>query len=263
MPSAAALPTEPKEAVEPNDALWDRIQVEQLEIFDSSRARVHHLARAVRAHGPVLNIGIGAGYLEQELIGWGTPVYTIDPSARSVGLLQQRLGLSDEVCVGRAEQLPYEDNFFGAVVVAEVLEHLTNTVLEQALAEIHRVLRPGGFIIGTVPARERLANQTVVCPSCQCQFHRWGHYQSFTAGRMRELLARTFEVDYSIERPLVCWKSLNWVGRAIAAAKLGLYYLGRHGSGENLVFKASKTDVDPMHPLIAVTDHHRRASTTA
>ncbi|HEX4145202.1 MAG TPA: class I SAM-dependent methyltransferase [Pirellulales bacterium] len=227
--------------VEPNDALWDRIQIEQAEIFDSSRARVHHLARAVRQHGPVLNIGIGAGYLEQELIGWGTPVHTIDPSARSVAMLQEKIGLGDEIRVGRAEQLPFASDFFGAVVVAEVLEHLTTPVLRQALAEIHRVLRPRGFIIGTVPARENLAAQTVDCPTCQCHFHRWGHYQSFNRDSMRSLLAETFSVDEVFERPFVCWRTLNWVGRLAAAVKMGLYYLGRHGSSENVVFRASKT----------------------
>ena len=227
--------------LEQNDALWDRIQVEQAEIFASSRARVHHLAQAVREHGPVLNIGIGAGYLEQELIGWGTRVYTIDPSARSVAMLQDKLGLGDEVCVGRAEQLPFNSDFFGAVVVAEVLEHLSTPVLRQALAEIQRVLRPGGFIVGTVPARENLAAQTVDCPRCQCQFHRWGHYQSFDRESMRSLLSDCFSVDEVYERPFVCWRTLNWVGRMAAAVKMSLYYLGRHGSSENIVFRASKT----------------------
>jgi SAM-dependent methyltransferase len=227
--------------LEQNDALWDRIQVEQVEIFASSRARLHHVAQAVREHGPVLNIGIGAGYLEQELIDWGTRVYTVDPSARSVALLQEKLGLGDEICVGRIEQLPFTNDFFGAVVVAEVLEHLSTPVLGQALAEIQRVLRPGGFIIGTVPARENLAAQTVDCPSCQCRFHRWGHYQSFNRDSMRSLLADHFSVDEVFERPFVHWPTLNWVGRMAAAMKMGLYYLGRHGSSENVVFRASKT----------------------
>jgi SAM-dependent methyltransferase len=226
---------------EPNDVLWDRIQTEQVEIFASSRARVHHMARAVREHGPVLNIGIGAGYLEQELIGWGTRIYTIDPSARSVAMLQDKLGLGDEVCVGRAEQLPFQNDFFGAVVVSEVLEHLSDPVLEQALAEIQRVLRPGGFVVGTVPAREPLDAQTVACPSCNSQFHRWGHYQSFSRDSMRSLLNQFFSVDQVIERPFVCWESLTWKGRIFAAVKMAFYYLGSHGSNEKVVFRATKT----------------------
>jgi hypothetical protein len=58
---------------------------------------------------------------------------------------------------------------------------------------------------------------------------------------MRSLLADWFSVDEVYERPFVCWRTLNWVGRMAAAAKMGLYYLGRHGSSENVVFRASKT----------------------
>jgi SAM-dependent methyltransferase len=235
MPSAVAAPRDQ------NDILWDRIQVEQVEILAGSRARAHYLAQAVRAHGPVLNIGIGAGYLEQELVGWGTSVYTVDPSVRSVALLRQQLSLGEEFRVGRAEQLPFDDNFFGAVVVSEVLEHLDNDILAKALTEIKRVLRPGGFIIGTVPAREQLAAQTVACPNCDCQFHRWGHYQRFDAESIRSLLAKNFSVDQSFERPFVCWQTLNWKGCITSAMKMALYYLGSHGSNENVIFRASKT----------------------
>ena len=252
MLSAGAAP------LEQNDVLWDRIQVEQVELFASSRARLHYVAQAVREHGPVLNIGIGAGYLEQELVGWGTRVYTVDPSARAVARSRDKLGLGDEIRVGRAEQLPFDSDFFGAVVVAEVLEHLSDPVLSQALAEIHRVLRPGGFIIGTVPAREQLAAQTVACPSCQCRFHRWGHHQSFSCDSMRSLLADSFSVDQVFERPFVCWQSLNWKGRIAAAARMALYYLGCHGSHENVVFKASKTRARHVSP-----DHRQCASPVA
>jgi SAM-dependent methyltransferase len=235
------MPTGVVELPEQNDALWDRLQVDEVEVFAGSQTRLHYLARAVRGHGPVLNIGVGAGYLEEELLRWGTRIHAVDPSSRAVSRLQHKLGLGDEIRVGRAEQLPFDGDFFGAVVVSEVLEHLTDQALDQALAEIHRVLRPGGFIIGTVPAGENLAAQTVACPSCQCQFHRWGHHQRFDCDRMRSMLADWFSVDRVFQRPLICWQSLNWRGRIAAAVKMALYFVGSHGSGENVVFRATKT----------------------
>jgi putative peptidoglycan lipid II flippase len=222
------------------DCLWDHFQAEQAELFDSSRTRVHYLASRVRQHGPVLNIGIGGGFLEQELVRVGTPVYTVDPSPRCVSLLQSKLGLTDEVRVGRAEQLPFDDGMFGAVVVAEVLEHLSDEILPLALAEIRRVLRPGGFVIGTVPAREQLTQQSAICPNCQNHFHRWGHYQSFDSNRMRSILEKMYQVDRIIERPIISWETLNWKGRASAAIKMALYLAGIHGGNENLIFKATK-----------------------
>ena len=44
--------------------------------------------------------------------------------------------------IGTADDLPYEDASFDLVVCTQVLEHLPKP--GEALAEIHRVLRPGG-----------------------------------------------------------------------------------------------------------------------
>jgi SAM-dependent methyltransferase len=48
-----------------------------------------------------------------------------------------------------ATRLPIADNVFGAVLLLDVLEHVDD---HAALAEVHRVLRPGGVAVITVPA---------------------------------------------------------------------------------------------------------------
>ena len=90
--------------------------------------------------------------------------------------------------------LPFGDAGFDAVVASEVLEHLTDEVLRPGLGEVARVLRPGGRFIGTVPAEELLDESLTVCPSCGHQFHRWGHVQSFSAARLKEVLSARFAV---------------------------------------------------------------------
>jgi SAM-dependent methyltransferase len=50
---------------------------------------------------------------------------------------------------GSAYALPFEDGTFDRVVAAEVLEHLPQD--ERAMAELFRVLKPGGLIAVTVP----------------------------------------------------------------------------------------------------------------
>ena len=50
------------------------------------------------------------------------------------------------------------------------------------MAELTRVLQPGGTLILTTPFAETLAESTVACPRCDCAFHRWGHQQSFVQG---------------------------------------------------------------------------------
>lgn len=53
-----------------------------------------------------------------------------------------------------AESLPFADTSFDTVVCTEVLEHLVFP--EKAVAEIFRVLKPGGRFIGSTPSRSLL-----------------------------------------------------------------------------------------------------------
>lgn len=48
------------------------------------------------------------------------------------------------------DDFPYRDNSFDVVLFCEILEHLTFNPTH-TLAEIHRVLKPGGFVIVTTP----------------------------------------------------------------------------------------------------------------
>jgi SAM-dependent methyltransferase len=51
---------------------------------------------------------------------------------------------------GDATRLPFGDATFDRVVTSEVLEHIQDDVA--AIAELHRVLRPGGTLAATVPS---------------------------------------------------------------------------------------------------------------
>jgi SAM-dependent methyltransferase len=61
------------------------------------------------------------------------------PEARYVGVLQ-----------GDATRLPFADASFDRVITSEVLEHIQDDVA--AIAELTRVLKPGGTFAATVPA---------------------------------------------------------------------------------------------------------------
>lgn len=93
--------------------------------------------------------------------------------------------------------------------MSEVLEHLTDDVLERTIVEVHRVLVAEGHFIGTVPARENLIDQATVCPCCGKKFHRWGHLQTFDPQRLRDLLGQLFVLKYLTERTFVSWNDLN------------------------------------------------------
>ena len=53
------------------------------------------------------------------------------------------------------DRFPYDDDSFDVVLFCEIIEHLPNDPV-QTLAEIHRVLRPGGTMVLTTPNAVRL-----------------------------------------------------------------------------------------------------------
>jgi SAM-dependent methyltransferase len=170
--------------------IWQYFQRRAPSSFDNSALRLDYLCRLLRPGSSLLNIGIGGAILERMAHERGVRVVTVDPDAPS---LVRCAGYSSGVA-GNLQGLPFRDGAFDAVIASEVLEHLSDEVLRAGLGEVARVLRPGGRFIGTVPAEEALVDGLTVCPSCGHHFHRWGHVQSFSAGRLRELLSRRFTV---------------------------------------------------------------------
>ena len=109
------------------------------------------LARGAR----VLDIGCGTGRMVRELLARGLDARGIDPWARESGLEAPRFA------AGQAEAIPMPDASFDAACAFDVLEHVDDA---RALAEIHRVLAPGGWLFASVPA-PRLTDATRRCCS--------------------------------------------------------------------------------------------------
>lgn len=171
------------------DRIWDYFQNESSHVFPESRQyfMLKHLERGKK----VLNIGAGSGKLEEIALEKGVNIYTLDPSARTIEQLRQRLGLGDRAQAGYAQAMPFESDSFDAVVMCEVLEHLTDEILHAALRETKRILRVGGFLIASSPYKEVLENNRVICPECGSVFHRYGHMQTFDKPKMRRLIEGT------------------------------------------------------------------------
>jgi SAM-dependent methyltransferase len=96
--------------------------------------------------------------------------------------------------LGLIEQMPFDAGSFDVVVTSEVIEHLSDEQRQKALAEVHRVLRPGGVYLGSVPCDEDLETSACVCPQCGARYHRWGHERSFTPQTLTKELAPWFEM---------------------------------------------------------------------
>ena len=112
------------------------------------------LVDAVVAASPrrVLEVGCGWG----ELAEWiaretGAEVVAVDLSPRMVELARER-GI--DATVADVQALPFADGKFDLVVAAWMLYHVPD--LDRGLAEIARVLRPGGTFVASTNSRLHL-----------------------------------------------------------------------------------------------------------
>ncbi|QSB06112.1 class I SAM-dependent methyltransferase [Natronoglycomyces albus] len=97
----------------------------------------------------ILDAGCGSGPLAAALRDRGAIVTGFDSSVEMVKLARQRLGEDVELHVADlAQPLPFGDGVFDDVVSSLVLHYLPDW--SAALAELRRVLRPGGRLILSV-----------------------------------------------------------------------------------------------------------------
>ncbi len=91
----------------------------------------------------VLELGSGDGFQLGLLRGRFERVCAIDP--------ERRPACSSGFVIGVAEALPFRDGAFDLVSSCCVMEHLNDR--SRGIEEIVRVLRPGGYMVHTLPAR--------------------------------------------------------------------------------------------------------------
>ena len=107
----------------------------------------------VRAGERLLDLGCGAGRHAFEAVKRGADVVALDADGseiKHVALIFDELdGGAGSAVQGDAFHLPFRDAAFDRVIAAEVLEHLPAD--RAAMAELARVLRPGGTMAVTVP----------------------------------------------------------------------------------------------------------------
>jgi SAM-dependent methyltransferase len=100
---------------------------------------------------PALDVGCGDGHFAAVALAAGgrTLAAGIDPSAESLREARAR-GAYRVPARALGGSLPFADGFFATVVSNSVLEHIPD--LDPVLAEMARVLRPGGRFIFCVPS---------------------------------------------------------------------------------------------------------------
>ncbi len=110
------------------------------------RAAILEVARAHAARGTFLDAGCGEGYYTEALASLAETAVGIDVSKDALALAARRLP-DATFAVGSVYHLPIADN---------AIDLLSCIFAPLAADEYRRVLRPGGLLLYTIPARRHL-----------------------------------------------------------------------------------------------------------
>ena len=189
------------------------------------------LASTVLAGQSVLDVGCGSGWFSQWAASRGARVTSLDIGVRLLD--QTRRKCATRAVAADACHLPLASDSFDAVISSECIEHTTDPRL--ALREIHRVTRPGGVLVVTVPNQRWHFAITIANALNLRPFHgyeNWLHWSELRdelrrAGARIEQL-RGFHLVPPIVpamRPLL--RALDAYGRSLGPIMLNLAVLGR------------------------------------
>ena len=122
---------------------WDRLRSE---LF-GARADIVGLLGLIDESWQVGDLGCGTGQLSEIIAPFAGRVIAVDDSAAMIGAARRRLAGFDNVTVrnGELEALPIEDESLDVALLFLVLHYVVEP--ELAIAEAHRVLKPGGRLI--------------------------------------------------------------------------------------------------------------------
>ncbi|GAB5551558.1 MAG: class I SAM-dependent methyltransferase [Saprospiraceae bacterium] len=128
-------------------------------------------------HGKVLEIGTGSGYGVDIVAPKTDHFVTVDKFITEIPLKEANQDKVEFVQM-TVPPLDLPDNTFDFVITFQVIEHIVPD--EQFVAEIARVLKPGGQLIVTTPNRKMSLSRNP-----------W-HIREYTVTELQELLAKHF-----------------------------------------------------------------------
>jgi len=144
----------------------------------------------------ILDVGCGNGTLTNNLVTDHSALYGLDFSLSSL----QQLNMS-AIC-GDITRLPIRQGSVDLIICSEVLEHLDDITLYQAITQLQSLGAPS--LIITVPNRETLGKNSIKCHQCGRIYSVSHHFQRFTPEKLIDLFS-----DYTAEEVQTCGRPVR------------------------------------------------------
>ena len=132
----------------------------------------------------ILEIGSGGGFSTAVFEKSSPLYYPLDIPVGNLKRIRQLTATRVYPTSADAYQLPFQENVFQLVIMAEVLEHLSEPL--QALREIRRILQPAGSLVISVPYKEKISYQ--ICIHCNLPTPTHSHLHSFDETKLINLI---------------------------------------------------------------------------
>ena len=179
------------------DAVWEAVPADaEPERFEQ---RLAFLRSHVTAGDRLLDLGCGDGSFAASLLGLAGEVVGADVSGVALERAGRRAPAAALVLLRDGEHLPFAAGAFDVVWAGETLEHVADVT--GLLAEVRRVLAPGGTLLVTTPnlARLRVAAEAIAGRPLEDRLDpRGDHLRFFTARTLRAALSGSGFTDVEV-----------------------------------------------------------------
>lgn len=173
--------------------------------WEQAEPEVMAFADTLPAGARVLDLGAGVGRHALALARRGFAVAALDAAPEGIAEINRIAaaeGLTVDARIGMMTELPFADGAFDHVLSWNVIYHGDEAVLLAAIAEISRVLKPGGTFLGTMLSARRIPVELAKAPGREISRNTWVfegtgdkvHPHYFCTGRDLLELFAAFEV---------------------------------------------------------------------
>ena len=148
--------SEREKEVKEDRLAWEHMYAKGQFLREPIHGEMTNIAKRLEDRGVkrVLDLGCGSGRHTIFLAKMGFDVFGLDlaPTGLSETIHQlAEAGLTAHVTLSDIQQLPYDDEFFDAIISVQVIHHNRIKDIEETISEMWRVLKPGGLLWVTVP----------------------------------------------------------------------------------------------------------------